>query len=184
MSDKDSLLWYPMRVTYSRQLRVKALLDEMGLENFLPMTTRTEKREGRILHLMVPAISNLIFVRSSMQILTRLKQTNATAALMRYMTVRPVDSPDAPPRIITVDDREMANFIKASSAPEHEYTYLRPDELRGHEQGRVMVISGPFAGVRGVIKRIHGTKHVVVELSGIGGLACNFIPRSCMMEIE
>ena len=40
-----------------------------------------------------------------------------------------------------------------------------------------------FAGVEGTIKRIHGTRHVVIELNGIGGVCINFIPRSSMIEI-
>ena len=179
----DALCWYPMRVTYNRQLRVKENLDRLGVENFLPMREHTERRNGRIRHSRRPAISNLIFVRSTMERITKLKHTDPVSALMRYMTRRPVDRPDAPAEILTVPEREMDNFIKATSGPESEYTYLRPDELRGHEHGRVLICSGPFAGVEGTIKRIHGTRHVVIELNGIGGVCINFIPRSSMIEI-
>lgn len=179
----DALCWYPMRVTYNRQLRVKATMDQLGVENFLPMREHTERRNGRIRHSRRPAISNLIFVRSTMERITELKHTDPVAALMRYMTRRPVDRPDAPAEILTVPEREMDNFIKATAGPESEYTYLRPDELRGHEHGRVLICSGPFAGVEGTIKRIHGTRRVVIELAGIGGVCINFIPRSSMIEI-
>ena len=180
---QGALCWYPMRVTYNRQLRVKANLDRLGVENFLPMRDHTERRNGRIRHSRRPAISNLIFVRSTMERITKLKHTDPVSALMRYMTRRPVDRPDAPAEILTVPEREMDNFIKATAGPESEYTYLRPDELRGHEHGRVLICSGPFAGVEGTIKRIHGTRHVVIELNGIGGVCINFIPRSSMIEI-
>ena len=181
---QGALCWYPMRVTYNRQLRVKANLDRLGVENFLPMREHTERRNGRIRHCRRPAISNLIFVRSTMERITKLKHTDPVSALMRYMTRRPVDRPDAPAEILTVPEREMDNFIKATSGPESEYTYLRPDELRGHEHGRVLICSGPFAGVEGTIKRIHGTRHVVIELNGIGGVCINFIPRSSMISID
>ena len=181
---QGALCWYPMRVTYNRQLRVKANLDRLGVENFLPMREHTERRNGRIRHCRRPAISNLIFVRSTMERITKLKHTDPVSALMRYMTRRPVDRPDAPAEILTVPEREMDNFIKATAGPESEYTYLRPDELRGHEHGRVLICSGPFAGVEGTIKRIHGTRHVVIELNGIGGVCINFIPRSSMISID
>ena len=181
---QGALCWYPMRVTYNRQLRVKENLDRLGVENFLPMREHTERRNGRIRHSRRPAISNLIFVRSTMERITELKHTDPVSALMRYMTRRPVDRPDAPAEILTVPEREMDNFIKATSGPESEYTYLRPDELRGHEHGRVLICSGPFAGVEGTIKRIHGTRHVVIELSNLGGLAINFVPKAYLMEIE
>ena len=179
---QGALCWYPMRVTYNRQLRVKANLDRLGVENFLPMREHTERRNGRIRHCRRPAISNLIFVRSTMERITKLKHTDPVSALMRYMTRRPLDRPDAPAEILTVPEREMDNFIKATAGPESEYTYLRPDELRGHEHGRVLICSGPFAGVEGTIKRIHGTRHVVIELSNLGGLAINFVPSQSLIK--
>ena len=179
---QGALCWYPMRVTYNRQLRVKANLDRLGVENFLPMREHTERRNGRIRHCRRPAISNLIFVRSTMERITKLKHTDPVSALMRYMTRRPVDRPDAPAEILTVPEREMDNFIKATAGPESEYTYLRPDELRGHEHGRVLICSGPFAGVEGTIKRIHGTRRVVIELNGIGGICINFVPSQSLIK--
>ena len=35
--DENPMHWFPMRITYHREMRIKALLDEMGVENFLPM---------------------------------------------------------------------------------------------------------------------------------------------------
>lgn len=34
----DPMVWFPMRVTYSRELKVKAELDRLEIENFIPMT--------------------------------------------------------------------------------------------------------------------------------------------------
>lgn len=36
----DPKVWFPMRVTYSRELKVKAELDRLEIENFVPMTYR------------------------------------------------------------------------------------------------------------------------------------------------
>ena len=33
----DPKTWFPMRVTYQREMKVKAELDRLGIENFLPM---------------------------------------------------------------------------------------------------------------------------------------------------
>ena len=33
----DPNMWFPMRVTYQRELKVKAELDRLGIENFVPM---------------------------------------------------------------------------------------------------------------------------------------------------
>ena len=33
----DPKIWFPMRVTYQREMKVKAELDRLGIENFAPM---------------------------------------------------------------------------------------------------------------------------------------------------
>ena len=33
----DPKMWFPMRVTYQREMKVKAELDRLGIENFVPM---------------------------------------------------------------------------------------------------------------------------------------------------
>ncbi len=37
MDPGDEIRWFPMRVTYAREEQVKAFLDQVGIENFLPM---------------------------------------------------------------------------------------------------------------------------------------------------
>ena len=34
----DPKTWFPMRVTYQREMKVKAELDRLEIENFVPMT--------------------------------------------------------------------------------------------------------------------------------------------------
>jgi transcription antitermination factor NusG len=184
MIDKNRVYWFPMLVTYGRHLKVKEYLDSEQIENFLPMTTRTVKTNGRIRHKRVPAINNLIFVRHTMAKLTDLKQQSAVAAPLRYMTRRTLAAGDAPAEIITVPDSQMENFIKVASGPENEITYLTGKELAGKANGRVTITSGPFAGVHGTIKRIHGNRRVVVELENLGGACINFVPKACMAMEE
>ena len=37
MAEESSKAWFPMRVTYQREMKVKAELDRLGIENFVPM---------------------------------------------------------------------------------------------------------------------------------------------------
>lgn len=184
MPDKDELLWFPMRVTYGRQLKAKQYLESLGITTFLPMTAVATIDNQRLSHSAVPAISNLLFVRSTANTLNTLKQTNSTAATLRYMMRRPLNSPDTPAEIITVPQRQMDNFIRIASGPADGFTYLAPRELRGKNSGKVLITSGPFKGVEGTIKRIHGNRHVVVEIESLGGVCINFVPKNCMLKIE
>ncbi len=33
----DPKIWFPMRVTYQREMKVKSELDKLGIESFVPM---------------------------------------------------------------------------------------------------------------------------------------------------
>ena len=76
-----------MRVTYSREEKVKTALDELGIENFLPMQWRiVDDREVYRKKKLVPAISNLIFIHAPRQLISELKQTRTALLPLRYMT--------------------------------------------------------------------------------------------------
>lgn len=182
--DHDATYWFPMRVTYGRQKKVKEFLEREQVECFLPMMKETVMEGNKIRHRKVPAISNLLFVHDTMNRITALKQTKAIAAPLRYMTRRPVGNPDAPQEIVVVPDDQMQNFMRVIAGPDEEYTYLTPEQLLGKENGKVLITSGPFEGVEGIIKRVHGNKHVVVELEGLGGIVINFVPKNFMVRLE
>lgn len=40
----DPKTWFPMRVTYQREVKVKAELDRLGIENFVPMRYKVWNR--------------------------------------------------------------------------------------------------------------------------------------------
>ncbi len=165
-----------MRVTYGREQIVKEFLDTIDVETFLPMTERVRRVGNKIVHENVPAISNLIFVHSDKKTIDTLKHTRAQAEPLRYMT-RPVRTDCGMiNEIIVVPDRQMDNFIQVASAPDDQRTFLTADDLHGHAGDCVVISSGPFAGVEGVIKRIKGNRRVVVEIAGVAGVCINFVP--------
>lgn len=57
--------WYAVRVTYSRELFFKDYLDAAGIENYIPMRYEYVVRKERRLRKLVPAVHNLVFVRST-----------------------------------------------------------------------------------------------------------------------
>ena len=184
MTARDAICWYPMRVTYGRQERVKEFLDHMKVEAFMPMTTRFLQDGRRVKKKRVPMISNLIFIHSSFNKITALKHEEPDAEPLRYMTHRSRVDADAPTEIIVVPDKQMDSFMRVCNGPDDQFTYLQPDELKGKPGSKVTIISGPFTGVTGVIKRIHGTKRVTVEIEGVGGVCINFTPKNFMIEIK
>ena len=177
----DPESWFPMRVTYSRELKVKAELDRLGIENFLPMTyklvdadTEHPRRE------LVPAINNLIFVRSSKSRISSLKSTELLQPL-RYIMDRTAKEEHT---IMTVPDAQMQNFMRVASRTDDSVLFLNDETVVGKEGKRVLITGGVFDGITGVIRRVKRCKRVVVELEGIASVAIAFVPAVLLKEIE
>ncbi len=178
----DPILWFPMRVTYSRELKMKAELDRLEIENFLPMTyklfdadTATPHRE------LVPAINNLIFVRSSKDWISTLKSTNVVLQPLRYIMDRTAQQAHT---IMTVPDAQMQNFMRVASMTDDSVMFLNDETVVGKEGKRVLITGGIFNGVTGVIRRVKRCKRVVVELDGLATVAIAFVPAILLKEIE
>ena len=58
----EEKVWYAIRVTYNRELKVKDDLDARGITNFVPMQYRREEKNGVMVKRLVPSVHNLIFI--------------------------------------------------------------------------------------------------------------------------
>ena len=178
----DPISWFPMRVTYSRELKVKAELDRLAIENFLPMTYKMVDVDTENPHReLVPAINNLIFVRSSKDRISSLKSTNAVLQPLRYMMDRTAQQAHT---IMTVPDAQMQNFMRVTSKTDDSVMFLNDETVVGKEGKRVLITGGVFDGVTGVIRRVKRCKRVVVELEGIASVAIAFVPSVLLKEIR
>ena len=176
----DPKIWFPMRVTYQREMKVKTELDRLGIESFVPMMYKVVDGDMPQLEL-VPAISNLIFVRSTQERISGLKSSNKTLEPLRYMIDQTAQQPHT---IMTVPDRQMQNFMRVASKTDDSVMFLDDESVVGKEGKRVEIIGGAFEGVTGVIRRVKRCKRVVVEIEGVASVAIAFVPAGLLKEIE
>ena len=195
----DPKTWFPMRVTYQREMKVKAELDRLGIENFVPMRYRiaeslndgkTELRRELVPAInnlifvrstqLVPAINNLIFVRSTQELVSELKQKNEVLEPLRYLMDHTAEREHA---IMTVADRDMENFMRVASVTDDSVMFLDEETVVGKEGKRVEIMGGPFVGVAGVIRRVKRCKRVVVEIEGVASVAIAYVPAGVLKEI-
>ena len=180
----DPKVWFPMRVTYQREMKVKAELDRLGIENFVPMRYKVMERQNdgdaELRRELVPAINNLIFVRSTQERVSELKQTNEVLEPLRYMMDRTASLEHA---IMTVADREMENFMRVASRTDDSVMFLDNETVVGKEGKRVEIMGGAFEGVTGVIRRVKRCKRVVVEIEGVASVAIAWVPAGMLREI-
>ena len=178
----DPKLWFPMRVTYSREMKVKAELDRLEIENFVPMTYRLVDAYSESPHReLVPAINNLIFVHATQSQISRLKTTNEALEPLRYMMDRTAEKVH---EIMTVPDRQMVNFMRVASRTDDSVMFLDERSIVGKEGKRVKIMGGVFEGVEGVIRRVKRCKRVVVALDGIASVAIAYVPAGLLMEVH
>ena len=180
----DPKMWFPMRVTYQREMKVKAELDRLGIENFVPMRYKVVVRQNdgdtELRRELVPAINNLIFVRSTQERVSELKQTNEALEPLRYMMDRTASQEHA---IMTVADREMENFMRVARRTDDSVMFLDNETVVGKEGKRVEIMGGAFEGVTGVIRRVKRCKRVVVEIEGVASVAIAYVPAWMLREI-
>ena len=180
----DPKSWFPMRVTYQREMKVKAELDRLGIENFVPMRYKVVESQNdgdtELRRVLVPAINNLIFVRETQERLSELKQTNEVLEPLRYMMDRTASLEHA---IMTVADREMENFMRVASRTDDSVMFLDEETVVGKEGKRVEIMGGAFEGVTGVIRRVKRCKRVVVEIEGVASVAIAWVPAGMLKEI-
>ena len=178
----DPKVWFPMRVTYSRELKVKAELDRLGIESFIPMTYKVVDADtDNPCRKLVPAIRNLIFVRSTQERISHLKSSNEVLEPLRYMIDNTAQQPHT---IMTVPDGQMENFMRVASKTDDSVMFLDDESVIGKEGKRVEIIGGAFVGVAGVIRRVKRCKRVVVEIEGVASVAIAFVPAGLLRVIE
>ena len=179
----DPKTWFPMRVTYQREMKVKAELDRLRIENFLPMRYKVVEAQNdgdtELRRVLVPAINNLIFVRSTKERVSELKRTNEVLEPLRYMMDRTASCEHT---IMTVADRKMENFMRVASRTDDSVMFLDNETVIGKEGKRVEIMGGVFEGVTGVIRRVKRCKRVIVEIEGVASVAIAWVPVTLLKE--
>ena len=178
MLNRTDVLWFPMRVSYSsapRLVRLKGLLDNHTdvLDTYIAMQY---KRVGDKMK-FIPVINNLIFVRTTFDSLSDIKKEGSFSPL-RYI-MHPVMERDGwvHSEALYVPDALMNDFIRVTAEANEKVIYMDNIEYACKPGQRVQITEGAFAGVKGVIKRIHGNVCVVIPIENTIAAAITGIPR-------
>lgn len=174
----DEIHWYALRITYSRELALKELLDKKNVESFLPLHYEYVVKNERRIRKLVPAVHNLIFVRSTRRQIDEIKEENAASLPIRYIMNRETNSP------IVVPDCQMKDFIAVAGTDDQQVVYLPPVDLSMTKGERVHITGGVFEGVEGYFIRVRGDRRVVVSIPGVMAVATAFIHPSLIVPVN
>lgn len=136
MNKSTDVFWYPLRVTYSRELLLKEALDAENIENFIPMHYEYVKKADRKVRKLVPVVHNLVFVHSSLACIDRIKQSVGLSLAVRYIIDRETNRP------LIVPDSQMRSFIAVSGNYEEQIVYLDPAVTALQKGDRVRITGG------------------------------------------
>lgn len=177
-SDNDTLVrWFVMRDLKRANARQPAyrLFDGCNVSVFTPMTWRLFTERGRRVRREVPAIPDLLFVRSCRE---HLDPIVAQTRTLQYRWLR-----NTWREPMTVTDAAMERFIQAVSASDSPRFYL-PEEITPSMQGRLIrIVGGPLDGCEGKLVTTRGSKRrrLLIELPGLLAVSVEVSPEYVQM---
>jgi len=164
--------WYAAKVKYQTERKVKAWLDGLAIENFIPFHKVMIERNGRKIKKEKPIVPGLLFIRTDYQTACTLPADSA----VKMIYLRNFETH----QLLVVPDKQMEDFMFLLDLSE---TSVRIDNANLRRGDRVRVIKGDFAGIEGELIRIKGHKRVVVRLEGLFSLATTYIPGAYLEKI-
>ena len=169
---------YALRVTYDRGLPLKEYLDGECIENFIPMHYDYIVKNERRVRKLVPAVHNLVFIRSSRERIDRIKDEMGMTLPIRYIMDRESRQP------IVVPTSQMRSFMAVAGSYDQQLVYLEPSAVAFRKGQRVRVTGGIFAGVEGEFIRVKNDRRVMVSIQGVMAVATTYIHPSLIEPLD
>lgn len=164
---EEPIKWYVLRAIFKKEIEVRDDLRAKGIECFVPMRYVIREKQGKKVSVLVPAIRELVFVRSTQTLLKEYKDNAKN--IVYFMTAKEGGGR----KIIVVPPKEMDEFIRIAEHIEEDILYFRPEEIMLEKGTLVRVHGGPFNGVEGTLLKVKGkrSKRVVVSIAGVAAIA-------------
>lgn len=152
VSKQNHLCWFPARVHFGQEIKLKEVLTRMGVESFIPTEPRKNYRGKVKEHPLIPA---LVFIRA----------TKNQAAQLRTVIQLPLNYlfDAAEHRMMVVPDKQMEDFQRVLDMSVQEGGLVETVVEPG---AKVRVTKGPLRGVEGFVIQVTGKCYVVVSLLG------------------
>ena len=185
MLNRDTTLWFPLRVRHSstpRLMAMKHMLEKEATvsETYIPMEYRTENFHTEL----VPAINNIIFVRTTYNHLKDIRQNQHLFEPLRYI-MRPVfDGKETTSEVLHVPDSMMKDFIRVTSERQSNVIFLDNLDFACKPGMKACITEGLYTGVMGVVKRIKKNLCIVIPIEGVAAAAIMHVPLKHLRYIS
>ena len=152
--------WYAVYTRANHEKRVARQLERQSLECFLPLYESVRRWKDRRVRLELPLFPGYVFVRLALRDRLQVLQIPGVARLVGF---------GGHPTPLPVEDIEAIRACLAGRHPMQPYRYLQ----RGQ---RVRVLSGPLAGLTGIVVRQKNHTRFVISL--------DLLMRSVSVELD
>lgn len=148
--------WHAVYTASRAEKKVKERLDELGIENFLPIQTVVRQWKYRKQKVTVPVIAGMIFVRVSRKEQLGVLHTKGVVAFLRLR---------GSTTAAVIPDRQMKDFCFLVDFSEEAIEMVNEKIEVGD---RVTVIKGPLTGLKGELVHVNGASKVLVRVEVLG----------------
>lgn len=170
----SALQWFAANTRLCQELKIKNKLDELGVENFLPMKEQIRVLGGKKRKVLRPLVPRLLFLHCRKEALFKL--LNEHFLPLSYL--RDLETK----QVLVIPDRQMRDFIFFVDFARDSIQVLN-DKLKPGD--RVRVVKGELAGLEGELIRIKGHKRVVIRLQGLFSVAAGtYLPKHYLEPLD
>ena len=164
--------WYAMWVYRSLVSSITTICERDDMETYRPMRMGETFTDDGLEYEEQPLIPNLLFVKAPCEYVIGLKQMTRNRGMVYCYpgTISP-----APIR-----DKTMEMFMSVVKCGARR---LEPVDFPIDKGDRARVTEGVFKGAEGYIRRVLGTKLLVVAIEGVVAVAVSHIPRQWLERI-
>lgn len=178
--------WYVLRCRVNA-VAVERLLNEEGMETFVPMHYKKKMRGGEVQRVHVPVIPGLVFVRELRSVLSAfIKEVWAKEGLKVYIDKERAGKEATYTRPVVVPDKQMEDFIFVCRQSEDKIRYLKPEEVELAKGDRIRIHGGLFDGREGELLEVKGLKRkqLVIRISDMFAVAAVNIEPKLIEVVE
>ncbi|RMG76207.1 MAG: UpxY family transcription antiterminator [Bacteroidetes bacterium] len=152
--DVEEPRWFAVYTNYKREKLVHKLLDQKGIQNYLPLQKVTRRYARKIKTLELPLISCYIFVKIRKEEYVPVLETEHVLKFIRFSK-----------NLIAIPESEIDIIRKVVG----EGIEVEVEQTNRFEKGdEVEVVGGSLTGLRGKLIAAHGRKQFLVELDSMG----------------
>lgn len=167
----------------NRTLKLREIFHLNNLETFLPLKVSTSQpAPGKKIEKTRPAVAGLLFVKADLNQVLSLQKSPLSPEFSIYSLPDQNNHRQPAP----IPDPEMERFKIVANAFATGIEYIDPVTAASilAEGKRVKVKDGIFKNAEGVVKRIKGSKRLIVEIKGVCAIATPYIPPSLLQPLD